>query len=189
MDDHILDDELLNSNGDSKIRMAGFWIRVGAAFVDLVVYLPAMAIYFYNMFYLKSIVIQLIILVLMMAYKPFMEYRYGATFGKMAVNIKVIGTGLNRLSLNQAAVRYIPWLTGSIISIISAFYLFQDQTFLQTSDFIELSAIQSQILPSGLNTINYLSSVFLFVSVIVVGFTKEKQGIHDMMANTYCIYK
>ncbi|MBK8392708.1 MAG: RDD family protein [Saprospiraceae bacterium] len=55
----------------------------------------------------------LVIGILLMCYKPFMEFQYGATLGKMAVKLKVVNLDFEKITLSQSIIRYIPglWFT------------------------------------------------------------------------------
>lgn len=91
MSDHILDENYDDLDGEERnYRFAGFWIRVGATIVDILVMLPFVGLSFYILLVLKSLPLMIVITVIMAAYKPLMEYQYGATLGKMAVGIKVV---------------------------------------------------------------------------------------------------
>lgn len=186
MVEEIIDDELIEHNGNPKDRWAGFWIRVVASIVDLLVFLPFIAIVIYNQMSIKSLPLVLILTLIMMVYKPFMEFKYGATLGKMAVKIKVVNYHFTQINITQAIVRYFPWLLGNIVSIISTILLFQHPDFVSSTTFIEIRNLQNQ-LPTS--TINFITSLVVLIAVIVVAFTSNKQGIHDMMAKTYCVYK
>lgn len=182
LDDNLQEGEVINSN----VRWAGFWIRVGAALIDFLVYIPPAGLLIYNLFSLKSLPLQLAIIIALAIYKPLMEYKYGATLGKMAMGIKVVNHNFGGISLTQALTRYIPWAVGQVISIISNIILFANVDFLSASGMTETAEVQANIIPGG---ISYLGTTLILVSVIVVAFTDNKRGLHDMLADTYCIYK
>lgn len=186
MKDQILDDELMLESPVQNWRYAGFWIRAGATLIDLLVYSPFIALSFYNLFTIKNFSLQLFLIVIQMAYKPIMEYTYGGTLGKMAVKIKVVGGQTEKLSLSQSIIRYSPWLISDLISIYSAILLFNNITFLDATDFESIGRLEDEKIS---NLGNILGFFFFFISCIVVAFNQRKQGLHDKIANTYCVYK
>lgn len=186
MENQILDNDLVHDETNLHIVWAGFWVRVGASFIDFLVYSPLIAFNMYNLYMLKNLPIQLLVNIIMILYKPFMEYKYGATLGKMAVKIKVVNKNYKSISLSQSLVRYSPWILGQIFSIYSTILLFQHPEFISSTEWMEVGNLQNKIIPPAFNVI---SSLILFISCIIVGFTQKKQGLHDMMAGTYCIYK
>ena len=111
------------------MRYAGFWIRVVAKIIDgLIVGIPVMLIYLVSAFVfgfsaaiapggqpdfgalMGSMVIQLLAqgvgLVLGGIYNVFFVVKYGATPGKMAVNLRIITPDGRRLSVGRAIGRY-----------------------------------------------------------------------------------
>ena len=171
---------------ENEIEYAGFWIRVGATLVDFLTYLPFIGLNMYNLYVLKSLPLQLIITTILFIYKPLMEYKYGATLGKMAVGIKVVNKDFNQITLEQSIFRFLPWIISQLISLYVTVMLFQHPDFADATGMFEVGYIQGEIVSPW---INFLGSAFLLISCIVVGFTTKKLGIHDMIAETYCIYK
>jgi uncharacterized RDD family membrane protein YckC len=184
MEQEILDNDLLVQNTERQRVFAGFWERVGASLIDGVVYLPVIGINAYNLYWLKSLPLQLITTLVLLAYKPFMEYRYGASLGKMALKIKVIGKDSDQLTIQQAVIRHLPTALGQILSAITAILLFMNSDFQSASSMFEVAALQNAVMSP---IPNYLISTFYLVSCITVAFSASKQAIHDMMAGTFCI--
>jgi uncharacterized RDD family membrane protein YckC len=171
---------------ESINQFAGFWIRVGASLIDACVYLPLVGLNMYNLYEIKSLPLQLLIILILAIYKPFMEFRYGATLGKMAVKIKVVNANFQPLTLSQAIVRYSPWLLSQIISFISTVLLYLSPSFHEVSTMAEVGALQNEVFSPFIAT---TASFLVLVSCIIVAFDSRKQGLHDMLANTFCIYK
>lgn len=186
MEYQVLDNNLTITETNSDVKWAGFWMRVGASFIDFFVYLPLVGLNMYNLYVFKSLPLQLIITLLMILYKPLMEFRYGATLGKMAVKIKVVNKDFEKITLSQSIIRYIPWLIGQVVSVYVTILLFQHPDFISTTGWTEVGYLQREIISPSFNMI---SSLILLISCIMVGFTNTKQGLHDMIASTYCIYK
>jgi uncharacterized RDD family membrane protein YckC len=186
MENQVIDNNIQSENADTGIKFAGFWIRVGASFIDFFVYLPLIGLNMYNLYILKSLPLQLIISLILFLYKPFMEYKYGATLGKMAVQIKVVSNDLNQISMAQSILRYIPWIISQAISTYGTIVLFLHPDFKILTGLYDVGNLQKELINPG---INMIGSTFLFISCIIVGFSDNKKGLHDMIANTYCIYK
>jgi len=184
MENQILDNETINQT--TSPRWAGFWIRTGASLIDVLVYLPLIGLNMYNLYTLKILPLQLAITLLMLAYKPFMEFKYGATVGKMAVKIKVTDENFNKISLSQAIIRYTPWIITQAVSIYTTILLFQTPAFLTANGMREVGLLQNELMSPYLS---FITSGFFFVVILFVAFTEKKQGLHDMLAKTYCVYK
>lgn len=183
METQILDD--LQDSKNQEAKWAGFWIRVGASLLDVLVLIPLIVLNFYNLISLKSMLLHLLVIVLGMAYKPWMEYRYGATLGKMAVKIKVVSEGMGKLSVYQAILRNYPFWLDQLLSLFTTVFLFQHASFQSADTLVSIAAVQADLVPRAFNS---SFSALTFISVLIVAFTAKKQGLHDMIAKTYCVY-
>lgn len=184
MSDHILDEDY----NQIHYRFAGFWTRVGASIVDFLVFIPLIGLLVYAVIVLKSLPIVLSVIIIMAAYKPLMEYQYGATLGKMAVGIKVINEDGELLSPNQTIIRYLPWLVGNVISIFMYIEIFSLGAFQDVNGFIEYSEFTQQY-SSVLSSLSSLAGWLVLISALGMLFNDQKQALHDKLAKTYCIYK
>lgn len=184
-----MSDQILDDNYEERhYRYAGFWTRVGAFIVDFLVLLPLIGLLVYSLIVLKSLSIVLAVTLLMAAYKPLMEYQYGATLGKMALGIKVINEEGGLISPNQAIIRYLPWLVGNIINVLMYVELFAVGGFQDVSGFMEYSEF-TQNYSSTLSNLSSLAGWLVFISALVMVFNQQKQAFHDKIAKTYCIHK
>jgi uncharacterized RDD family membrane protein YckC len=73
---------------------------------------------------------------------------------------------------------------GQAISVISTVLLFQHPDFRIASGITEVGLLQQEIISPAFS---YLGSSFMIVSCLVVAFHQSKQGLHDLIAGTYCI--
>ena len=187
MDEDTLDDVLLNAHQNpQEVEFAGFWIRFLASIVDSFALIPLVLLSFYNIFVLKSVLLMIILTILSTIYKPLLEWKYGATFGKMAVKIQVVNENLGKINAEQAIGRYIPWLITQLLSLITSFYMFNSPDFDNVTSFDDLGTF-AQNLPT-----DNASTIYNFIFIFLVGslaFDKRKQGIHDKIAKTLCIKK
>lgn len=168
------------------VEYAGFWIRVGASLIDgLVLFVPA-GLNILNLLYWKSLPLCAFLHLAIMGYKPFMEWRYGATLGKMALGIRVTNYYLGPIRFQDAFVRYVPWAFGQVVTLFSYVSLFQYRDFFEISTLQELSPLLNEAMPASIST---FTSFFLLTSCLIVAMNPKRQGLHDLMAKTYCIYK
>lgn len=178
--------ESLDDNHDYKeeIEYAGGWIRTKAAIIDGFVTTPIGALIIYNFLSVKSFPLMIFYTILTMLYKPLMEWRYGATLGKMALKIKVVNENQEFLSFDQAFGRYIPWMINHILSLISYYYIFKTEAFLEMDSILHMEALSS---PTPIETAN---TVYFFIFLFIIGsliYDKRHQGFHDKIAKTIVI--
>ena len=171
---------------ESYSRPAGFWIRVGASIIDGLIFLPIAGLSFWNYFSLKNTVVLILATVPGLIYKPVMESFYGATLGKMACGIKVIDDNGNKLSLFGAYVRFFPWLVSSGVNLAGQLILFSSEQFQSASSMLELNEAQQA---NFLGPIGTIVGLLVLIECIFAAFTFRKRALHDMLAESYCVYK
>lgn len=117
------------------VRYAGFWIRFMASFIDgFVLAIPILIISFLSYFLLDesifvSLLIQVIVFALFLAYFVLMTNKYQATLGKMAVGIIVCDENtLDKAKSNNIFKReIISRLTATILPILFVVVAFTDK--------------------------------------------------------------
>ncbi|SES67057.1 Uncharacterized membrane protein YckC, RDD family [Oceanobacillus limi] len=140
---------------DPSHRYAGFWMRVWAYIIDLVVVFSINGILLVPFKFINDGTVidigfwtltGIIGAVIFYLYFLLMTRRFGQTIGKMILGIKVIR---------------------------------EDNQALQWSDLVFREVVG-----------RFIHRVFWFLSLlyIVVGFTREKQGLHDMIGNTRVVF-
>jgi uncharacterized RDD family membrane protein YckC len=184
MENEVLDQDLIVKKNEGERVYVGFWTRVGASLIDFVVYAPVMGINMYNLYSLKNLPLQIATMLVLLIYKPFMEYRYGATLGKMAVKIKVVGADSEEISLTQSCLRNITTLVSQVLAVITTLILFNNQDFLDANSMFEVANIQNNVISP---IPNYVISTFYFVSCLAIVGNDKKQALHDMLAKTFCV--
>ena len=172
---------------DDYSRPAGFWIRVGAQIIDGLIFIPIMVLSFYNMYRFKSTALLVAITVPSLLYKPLMEAYCGATLGKMACGIKVIDSQGKKLSLLNAYARYLPFLATAVIGLVNGLVLFSLPAFKSATTLMEMAEVQQQ--KSLLDILGTVVNIFVLIECIVAAFTFRKRALHDMLAESFCVYK
>ncbi len=186
MENEILDHFEEGEGEVRPMRFAGFWVRVGATIIDFFILLPIIAFGMYNMLNIKSLALFFAITLLHALYKPFMEYNYGATLGKMALKLKVVNTQFGAITLNQAILRFGFQILGIFASLFSTIALFSNPEFYEITNFMELGEFQQT---QGIDYMTMGANFLGLIAVIVVAFDERKQGLHDKIAQTYCVHR
>ena len=139
---------------NGSTQFGGFWIRVGAYFIDLVVLIiPILLISFLVRAVtpaadeMEQVIVEVMDSILSLVvwwiyFAVLHSSKWQATVGKKAVGLKVVDENGNRISFGRATGRY----------------------------FAE-----------------FISALILAIGYMMVGWTKKKQGLHDMIAGTYVI--
>jgi len=167
-------------------RPAGFWIRVGENIIDSLIFLPIIILSVWNTYSLKSTVVLILASLPGLIYKPFMESYFGATLGKMSCKIKVIDDNGKKLSLFNAYIRFFPFLLSAGVALAGQLILFSSPEFQSATTMMEIGEAQQG---SFLVVISYPVNILILIDCIVVAFTFRKRALHDMMAESFCVYK
>ena len=191
MENTVLDDDFspherqnLNEINLNNVEFAGLWIRLGANLIDTLVMIPIFLLSIYNGLHFKSLLLMFMLTFLGALYKPYLEWKKSATFGKIAVGIKLVDESMNDINGEQAIKRYSPWGIAFLISITINVLLYMTPEFQNVDDFISLGLLANE---SPLQLIN---TIYSFVFIVLIGsliFDSRKQGFHDKFAGTYCI--
>ena len=167
-------------------RPAGFWIRFGAYFIDGLIFIPIVILSIWNTYSLKSLPMLILISLPGLIYKPFMESFFGATLGKMACGIKVIDDNGKKLSLFTAYVRYFPFLISIGVTLAGQLIIFSSPQFQSATSMIDINEAQRA---NFLTPVGYVVSVLVIIECVFAAFTFRKRALHDMLAESFCVYK
>lgn len=180
MSNSILDVDFSKGN----YKYAKFLERVAASIIDMVIFIPLIAVTFYNTMDWKNLGLAILLILIGFLYKPLMEYYYGATLGKMAMKIKVLDTGYDEITMGQSFTRAFPWIISTIVNLLVTYLMFQDPDFYDADGFFAFSQFSQEFGPSVYN--NYAAMV-LFLSIFFMFWEKRKQTLHDKVANTVVV--
>lgn len=183
----ILDAPQPNTTIDpNTVIYGGFWVRLGAMFIDGLVLAPvSVGIMYYNATAMKSPILLAVITLLSLAYKPVMEYIYGATLGKMALKLRVVDAQFESAGLQEILLRNIFHIVPSLVTLVFTIGLYLSPEFEDISGFMEYSQYSSQF--KSLQIVNYVSFFITIVDAIVLLADSRKRSLHDKIAQTYVI--
>lgn len=183
----ILDENIEESNNHNY---AGFWARFGASFLDGIIMLPLGLAYLLILVDINFVAISLATSLIATLYKPYLEGKYGATWGKMAVGIKVLKTDGTDISFNESFKRFaLPWGYAGVISIIMMYNVHAAAATLENGvGFMEFAQLSSQQ-PAIISSLSSVSNLLYLVFGLSIAFEKTKRGIHDKIGGTIVVYK
>lgn len=183
MNDTILDEDFAQK-GNRRYYYPGFWNRVGASIIDVIVMIPLIILIFVNMVYWRIPGLEVVLTFVALAYKPFFEYQYGATPGKMVLKMKVVNQHYEPLTLSETLLRNILYIISGLIGLYESFVHF----FLLLDEEPYFSSLD-EYANQPTSPLESLFNLIVFISCIFVAFTRDKQALHDMWANTFCIWE
>ncbi|MBB6218716.1 putative RDD family membrane protein YckC [Anaerosolibacter carboniphilus] len=170
MDTH----ETIKNETISEVEYVGFWKRVLASILDIIILSPVLFFYMKHYIYFmenKLFLPVLLYTILSYCFQVFFQVRYGGTPGKLITKIRIVNDNGQYISVLQSLTRLSPQLVSTILSFIANFFI--------------LNGVVNRILLLIVN----LFTFFFLIDVLAVVFNKKKRAIHDYIANTYVVTK
>jgi uncharacterized RDD family membrane protein YckC len=182
----VIDQSFIDTR--SRVRYGGFWIRLVALIIDGIALAPiTFGLMYANIVSFKSPGILVLGTLIGVAYKPFMEYQYGATLGKMALNLKVVTPDLSKADLKSAILRNVFYFTPTLIALLFTLPVFFDGSLEDVDGYMEYSAMLGQVI--AVQVVNVLGGIISIIDAIVLASDSSKRSIHDRLGNTLVIEK
>ncbi len=183
-------EELSENNIDKEnIEYGKFWIRTGAYLTDaIILMLIVLPVTYLNITEYKSFSLYLILALIGFFYKPLMEYYFGATIGKYALDLKVTDTDFNKLTLQQSFLRSSILILPTLFFIPISYLAFNNPEILKINSFVEYGQAIALNYPMQ----NYITNLMQLILVVEIIFlltdkTKTERALHDRIGKTYVI--
>ena len=181
----IIDQPLFKSDKPGA-TFGSFGQRLGATILDTLILAPvSFGLTYLNITTWKSSVILIIITLAGIAYKPIMEAVYGATLGKMIVNLKVTNLQFETASTGEILLRNVFHIAPSLITLVFNIQVFNDPGFASVSGFGEYSVFIQRI--PVLQYISWATSLITIIDAIVLLADQQRRSLHDKIAGTVVI--
>jgi uncharacterized RDD family membrane protein YckC len=179
-------DEALFQTKEKTVKYAGFWPRLGALIIDGIILAPiSYGLTYLNVTLWKGSLIMVLATLIGMAYKPVMEHLYGATLGKMSLNLKVTNLDFEKSSLSQILLRNIFNIAPSLVTLVLMIGVYQDPGFQSVSGYSEYSTFLSSF--KMIQYVNLLMGGLVIADAIVMLADKRNRAWHDRIAGTFVI--
>ena len=172
---------------EADIKFATFRSRLGAALIDgIILFLFTFPVTYLNIVSWKIPFLFIITSLIAIIYKPFLEYRYGATLGKMSLGIQVTGPQFEKVSLNEEMRRVSFYLIPGILTQImtSGFYFSANLNSINSYQEYNRFIVSSNPAITWLNGIVF---VLLFADCLTFFLNEQNRSLHDLYAGTYVI--
>lgn len=185
--EEILDQPLFQPD-KSSVTYGGFWQRFGALIIDGIILSPiTFGLTYFNITSWKSSLILVLITLVGVSYKPFMESAYGATWGKMAMKLTVTNLNFEKASLGEILLRNIFHIVPTLIILFFSIGMYNDPAFQSVSGYGEFTTFSKQF-PASQYT-SYVSGIITIIDAIVLAVDQQKRSLHDKIGGTLVIYK
>ena len=179
-------EDLLNID-ELKIRYTygRFWSRFWALLLDGLILAILVPLVTYNSTTLRSGIVLIVVSCIQIAYKPFFEYAYGATPGKMGLKLRVVNYQYGKASFNEIFLRNIFSITAGLITTALKLYNFYFLSSGQASVYLNDSFIGGATFMAEFAWI-----IILIIYLVDLGFlltSPDSRSLHDRIGKTYVI--
>lgn len=168
---------------ENKIRHVAFGVRLGAYMIDSLILLPLNVLAILDLMLWKSIPLFVFLNVIVLIYKPLMEWKYGATIGKILTKIRVVKMNYKPINLQDAFNRYIFFFANSFSGFIASLLLFYKTGFDKVISLDKLTEMQA----SNDNILDSALLILVFVSCTFISMDLQRQALHDKLAKTFVV--
>lgn len=175
---------------EDDVQYVKFWPRTGAYILDgILIGIFSASLNFLNIMNFKSFTFYFVILFIGAMYKPYLEYKYGATLGKMMLKMRVTDYNHLPISFNRSLLRSSLLIGPSLLYIPIYYFAFNNPEIENVDGFLQFSVFLSQEYPAQ-GLIAVLVYIILIVEIVVLltDSTKTQRALHDQIAKTYVIY-
>jgi len=178
-------------NQNEEVVYADFWTRFGAYILDVIIIAPiSLGLNYVNFITLKSFFFYLFITLLLLLYKPFFEFKYGATYGKMATNLKVTDYQFQKIDFERSFIRSLIFIIPSILLLPVQYMAYNNPSLISLDSFWEFNTLIASTYPiQGLFSCFVSITVITDLIVLLTDETKRQRSLHDRIAKTYVVKK
>jgi uncharacterized RDD family membrane protein YckC len=172
---------------EANIIYSTFWDRLGAYLLDgLFLALATLPLTYFNIRIWKIPSLFVIISLFTVMYKPFLEYRYGATWGKMMVGLQVVGRDFRKITLKEELRRVGFYLIPSILEHLFTLLVYYSTAFQSINNYSDFNRYLVSTNPAIL-WIDGIVFILVVADTITFFATHPNRSLHDIYAGTYVI--
>ena len=178
-------ENLLNDFEEPQYRYVGFWPRFGALLIDAIILWVFGYLLGYFLPYDLPYVSIAVSTVIPIAYNLVLEYKFGATIGKMLLRMKIVNDTLQPPGMNNILLRNIIYIGLEMISFaIGGFFQLQfAEAETAISDWKDLITTRSifYLCYAGLVVLVYAIETYFLVN------DSKYRALHDRIGKTYVV--
>ena len=175
------------------LRYAGFWPRVGALLLDLLIMLPMIALMFwgearYRLFALYYFVPSTLF---GLFYSVYLVRRFGGTPGKLIVGVRIRKLDSGPVGYREACLRYLPDYVFTLltsVALILPLLRMTDGEY-QSLAFVERTMRIEKLAPSWYKPLQIAQQVWVWGELVVLLTNSKRRALHDFIAGTVVVHR
>ncbi len=179
--------DLLADIEDTQVNYSTFWQRFFASLIDGLILIPFIVIDTFNKSTWKSLPLFLITFIIALAYKPFLEARYKATLGKMAMKLTIVDVNFDDPAIKNIILRNVFDISSRLIIGITTFITFMAPEFQKINSTAAYTSLSNAM--TGATWITLALSLLSLVDAIFLIADPRRRALHDIIGQTFVIQK
>ena len=177
--------ESIFADEEMPVLYATFWQRLGAVIIDGLIFSLIIPLNIYNETSGKSPALLLASAAITILYKPFCEYKYGATVGKMALKIVVTNKAYQKPRGQEAILRNIFQIIFAALNLVVTLLVFANPQFKAATTFAAYATLRNQL--NLVNLITFSICIVYLIDAIFLMADQQKRSLHDRIAATFVV--
>lgn len=175
-------------HNQNNILYAGFWRRLGAHFLDLIILFPLGYIVFLgeNQSRLFSIYFFLPWLLFILWFHIYLVCRYGGTPGKLLLKIRIVKLDGARVGYKEAILRSFVLIFLSVVVSIAEIVVvlgMTDKLYFSMEWMVRIKYIRDNM-PTWYSPVKIVLNIWVWSEFIVMLTNRKRRALHDYMAGT-----
>ncbi len=169
---------------------AGFWRRLVAQFVDILILLPLALVHIWANHTSRNVSLSVVVPldVLSNGYEVYLLGRYGQTIGKRVVRVRVVRTDGTAISWREAWLRSSVNIVLGAISCVGAIVVLKSipETYFSLN-WVQRSALYTASRPPWLRWVMWAQQCWVWGELVVLLSNRRRRALHDFMAGTVVV--
>ena len=181
----------MTTTSADQLRYAGFWPRLAALLLDMLIMLPLTALVFwgserYRLFLLYCFVPSTLF---GLFYGVYLVRRFGGTPGKLIVGVRIRKVSGEPVGYREAILRYLPeFILNMLMSVgFLMSVLHMSDTEYHALSFMERARRMVELAPSWYKPLQIVQNVWVWGELIVLLTNRKRRALHDFIAGTVVV--
>jgi uncharacterized RDD family membrane protein YckC len=171
----------------------GFWVRLGALFIDVLIWAPVAAPTFWmsSHCHLFQIYWWPFGTLLGIFYSIYLVKRFGGTPGKLILGLRIAKVNGSPVGYKEATLRYLPdFILGLFLylALVIALSHMSDAEYMGLT-FLKRAQHIKALEPDWTSPVHIMQQVWMWSEFVVLLTNKKKRALHDFIAGTVVLRK
>lgn len=173
------------------MQYAGFWKRFGAYWIDVMTFLPIIALSLWGNEQSRLFQLYWLIpgLVIGIWFHVYLVKKYGGTPGKLLLKIKIAKIDGSDVGYKEAVLRYSVLFVISFVMSVGLLPVVLEMTDTEyfSMGWQERTLYMLEHTPSWYNAVNIVMNIWIWSEFLVMLTNKKRRALHDFIAGTVVI--